>query len=191
MNYKKKGFTLIEMIIVIAIIAVLSAILIPSWMNYIAKSRLKTQNGNARVIFNAAQTVAQEYKFSEKKLKDAEKMLGSASEFYYYWDGNNGSIVDADGNERIVSANDDGTKTKMQTSFENNFARKLNKIFSDSEETVYKIYVKDYLVQSVVSARTEADRYLGRYPDDLKESSSLRIMDAEYFEHVEEESEET
>ena len=32
---RKKGFTLIELIIVLAIIAVFSAVLVPSWMTYI------------------------------------------------------------------------------------------------------------------------------------------------------------
>ncbi|MDE6101745.1 MAG: prepilin-type N-terminal cleavage/methylation domain-containing protein, partial [Ruminococcus sp.] len=66
MNKKLKGFTLMELIIVIAIIGVLTAIFIPSWMNWIAMSKVRKQNNNARIIFNAAQTVVQDYKFRER-----------------------------------------------------------------------------------------------------------------------------
>lgn len=165
MKFKKKGFTLIEMIIVIAILGVLLAVLIPSWMNYIASSRLKTQNNNSRIVFNAAQTIAQEYSFSERKLDDDEKVMGRESDFYFYWDGENGSIVKADG-----SALD--SKDADQIAFESDFARKVNKIFDDSDSSIYKIYIKDYLVQSVTSARSENDRYLGSYPETLDERSA-------------------
>ena len=37
----KKGFTLVELVVVIAIIGVLAAILIPTMMNYVKKSRLR------------------------------------------------------------------------------------------------------------------------------------------------------
>ena len=47
---RKKGFTLIELIIVLAIIAVFSAVLVPSWMTYIRKTRLKTADGRARTF---------------------------------------------------------------------------------------------------------------------------------------------
>lgn len=48
-----KGFTLVEMVVVIAIIGVLAAILVPSLMTYIKKARLKTANGNAKTAYNA------------------------------------------------------------------------------------------------------------------------------------------
>ncbi len=50
----KKGFTLVELVVVIAIIGVLAAILVPTMMNYVKKSRLKTANSNAKLIFTTA-----------------------------------------------------------------------------------------------------------------------------------------
>ncbi len=57
-NSNKKGFTLVELVVVIAIIGVLAAILVPSMMGYVKKSRLKTANGNAKTIYNAVVTFA-------------------------------------------------------------------------------------------------------------------------------------
>lgn len=53
-NSNKKGFTLVELVVVIAIIGVLAAILVPSMMGYVKKSRVKTANGNAKTAYNAA-----------------------------------------------------------------------------------------------------------------------------------------
>lgn len=54
MKQKLKGFTLIELIVVIAIIAVLAAILIPQIMGYVRKSKLEVMNNSAQEIFNQA-----------------------------------------------------------------------------------------------------------------------------------------
>lgn len=48
----KKGFTLIELIVVIGILAVLAVILIPSIMNYVAEAREARNNANARAIYS-------------------------------------------------------------------------------------------------------------------------------------------
>ncbi len=51
---KLKGFTLIELIVVIAIIAILAAITIPFLLQYIDNSRVAKVNTNARHVYGAA-----------------------------------------------------------------------------------------------------------------------------------------
>lgn len=56
---KTKGFTLVELVVVIAIIGVLASILVPTMLTYIRKAKLKAANTNAKTAYHAvAQFVA-------------------------------------------------------------------------------------------------------------------------------------
>lgn len=52
---KLKGFTLLELIVVVAIIAVMAAVLVPSVMDYIRSNKIRSANEQAQQIFMAAQ----------------------------------------------------------------------------------------------------------------------------------------
>ncbi len=190
---RKKGFTLIELIIVIAIIGVLAGVLIPTWSAYIQRARTRSQNLKAKTILNAAQTVVTDMKFYERKgmnkyinaadsdkAKIAERYLygtvsnvgGVHTEWYYYWNGSTGTITNADGTPIESTAYSKSIFNKWNKEISDS----INKIINE-DELIYKIYVKDYKVMSVVSARFENDRYLGTYPitlDEIDNSTTLK-----------------
>ena len=92
---------------------------------------------------------------------------------YIYWDGSNGKLVDQNGNALAG-----GT---AQTAFANNFARKINNIYDNADESIYIIEIKDYIVLNVYSARWDGDRYIGSYPNKKKDPSPSTELVKEEF----------
>ena len=80
----KKGFTLVEIIVVLVILAILAAILIPSMVKWIDKAQEKSAIVAGRTMLLAAQTIASEQyaktagtvTFGTELLKEANDLAG-------------------------------------------------------------------------------------------------------------------
>lgn len=180
-QHKVHGFTLIELMVVVGIIGVLSAVLIPSMNAYYTRSRIKTTNSNAKVLFNAAQTLAQEYQFRERSISDHSFNSTSDGVVVIRADGGNivsvndtpiasvGGVADpSDPSKDLISAAD------RQATY-TDFVQRIGDIFGDSRETCWIVYVDNYIVRSAVCARTATDRYLGAYPNPTDEKADITI----------------
>lgn len=69
----KKGFTLVELIVVLVILAILAALLIPALTGYIDKANKEKVVSETRMVVMAVQTVASE----------AYGQIGAGSDLYY------------------------------------------------------------------------------------------------------------
>lgn len=81
----RKGFTLVELIVVLVILAILAALLVPALTGYIDKAKEKSVVAEARMILQAVQTeVSEIYGTSDWKQIGAFGTIASANGMPYY-----------------------------------------------------------------------------------------------------------
>jgi type IV pilus assembly protein PilA len=173
----RKGFTLMELIVVIAIMGILLAILVPSWQHFLRRAHERDAGSKAKIVFNAAQTEATRLNIKERNLlnqinnpstdsskKDLikTKVYMGSGDFYFYWDGKNGVKCDKDGKD--LKANELSNAA---------FSRAVNGVVGlEKGKGTYKIYVTNYNVVSVIYSDLENGRYKGTYPVGMTDLSS-------------------
>ena len=188
-----KGFTLLEMIIVVVIIGILTAVVIPISRGYYINSRLRTENSNSRVIYNSLQTIFQEFEFAER---------GLTGSVFYGEDTKEGNITIYVENGEMTKAvvnlthssepaltpdvyttrtikysdgsTDDVTLVKALDDIPlksggadpnpSNFLQRVNRIFSNYKSASYVAYIENYTVKAVYASDTMDSFYIGSYP---------------------------
>ena len=114
-----KGFSLIELIIVIAIMAILVAIIAPNLTKYLGKSKKKTDSKNADEIAQQLQTAITDYE------TDNGELCADDSNVKLKWDADDGAVNDSNGDTaapddflKIVNDNiTNSTKSKENGNF--------------------------------------------------------------------------
>lgn len=104
----KKGFTLMEMLIVVAIIAILIAIAIPTFASSLNKARVATDEANIRSGY--ASVMAQV--LTENLTADAGETTGNTEVFFLNKDG---SVSKTSGDYACVGNNSSDTEIAGQT----------------------------------------------------------------------------
>lgn len=155
MKKRVKGFTLMELIVVLAIIGILAAILAPTMTSYYRMSRLKDVNSDARMVFNAAQTEMQ-------KRTNIDRIEGASSTFagtviVYY--NENGTIFTSSAGLNSGLVNVAGTPDEQMY---RDFVEAVNKVVSEGEEISWAVCIEEYVVKGCMSSDNVTSSYVGR-----------------------------
>lgn len=101
-NVKKKGFTIVELVIVVAVIAILAAVLIPTFSNVVSKANLSADQQNIKNMntvlaveeitddvksINKAREILMKYGFSTNDL------IAKSKDHTIYWDSKENIVV--------------------------------------------------------------------------------------------------
>lgn len=95
----KKGFTLVELIVVISIIAILMLILVPSLLAYLKKSKKTKAEANAKTAYNAVVAVYTDLYAQGENMASVDLIAEAASDGLLKPDANNVYSAVLDGNK--------------------------------------------------------------------------------------------
>ena len=167
---KIKGFTLTELIIVIAIIGILVAILGPTMTSYFRRSRIKSANADAKMVYNAAQTAAQNFMAEDRARADSAKSPLASTLIVVYE--NNGAVkygltYDNYANLTEIPA---ASLTPEQQDVAA-VAAYINKTVSDGSDCNWCVAIEGYMVKGAVSANSLTSDLVGYYTANRTQAS--------------------
>ncbi len=139
-KHKLKGYTLVELIVVIAIIGILSTVAMPNMVRQVGKSKFDTAQNQATAIFNAAQTVVQKYEVIDRAMSPTSAKLFDGT----HTCGNISGVIFTD---KLTSE----------------FYTKLKALNTHLDNGAWGVVVVDYKVTHVFYSDSENDKYVGGY----------------------------
>lgn len=188
MNKNRKGFTIVELVIVIAIIAILAAVLIPTFASLIAKANVSADTQLVRNL-NTALTTEKAGGENNKTMNDALKMAKNAgydidrivskSGNNIGWDSKNDRFVLIDaGNNTFIYPTDAGANAQKiaDADMVNYFV--ISKTVPATTDQKYSIYLsKDATVENVeVSVGFDAGENTGVKTVNYSNAAEMNVI---------------
>ena len=163
MKGKLKGFTIVEMVVVIAIIGILAGVLTLNMSAYYRQSRIKASNADAKLVYNAAQTEAQRYISVDRTATTASVFAGKVVIYY----NSNGTVscagVDGTTADNLKPVTSLDSAYAAQGSQINALVAAVNRTVSGASEVCWAVYVDNYIVKSAASATHTTTNCIGTY----------------------------
>ena len=165
-----KGFTIVEMVVVMAIIGILLGILTPSLLTYYRNSRLKSANADAKMIYNAVQTEIMKYMNMDRVNTEQSGFAGSVWMGYQPGSGNGFSTDSSTPSSltAIASAEEDKKTTAGAC---NTVINNVNHAVSGASDVCWAVYVNNYIVKAGVSSAQATSKYVGYYSANKQQAS--------------------
>lgn len=161
-NRRVSGFTLTELIVVLAIIGILAGLLVPNMMTYYAKSRVRTANANAKLVYNAAQAEVQKYVSADRVFDSADDKSGFAGVVLLSYDPSNGIRYSFVAENPVVAVTDLQEDSAQRQALEK-VVENVNKTVASGDELCWAVYVDGYMVKSSVAAQNTGTDYIGYF----------------------------
>lgn len=160
MKTTKKGFTLIELIVVIAIIGVLAAILVPTMLGYVRKSKISSANSAASSVYKAINSALTELD---------EEGIDIGGDLYIHYVGGT-----TDTWSNTTTPADDTLAAVLDESFK----RKVSNFFADIKKE--KHVCAGVTGGSCVAVACAADStYCGTYPGGVTTTDTYKFTEPE------------